>query len=69
MPPDGGPILELFDQAGKPRLGLSVLPDGKAASLKILDRAEKGRVLLAVVDGSPGLLLLDEDGKVLWRAS
>jgi hypothetical protein len=60
----GTPALVLFDQNGKARAGLTVLPDGRPG-LSLYDQNEKKRAGLTVVgDGTPSLALSDQNEKV-----
>jgi hypothetical protein len=67
--PGGASGLVLSDGAGRERISLSVLPSG-ASGLALLDAAGGTRAMFTLLpsDGSPGLVLFDAAGRVLFRA-
>lgn len=73
----GGPVLDLYDENGKARVGLFMGKDGPA--LELCDAAEMGRATLGAARGKTpdgktitypesSLLLYRPDGKVIWSA-
>jgi hypothetical protein len=59
---EGGPRLIFFDAAGQQRLGVGMTKQGEPA-LGIYDGGENTRVVIGMVDGWPGFVFRDPQGK------
>jgi hypothetical protein len=59
---EGGPRLIFFDQSGQQRLGVGMTRQSEPA-VGIFDMGQNERVVLGVVDGYPGLVMRDPQGK------
>ena len=66
---NGEPYLEFYRTNGKPGLTLRLDEDGNP-KLTLVNKAGKprARFLIDGEDGEPNLVLLDMDGKVIWKA-
>ncbi len=59
---EGGPRLIFFDHSGQQRMGVGMTRQSEPA-LGIFDMGQNERVVLGIVDGFPGLVMRDPQGK------
>jgi len=59
---EGGPRLIFFDQSGQQRMGVGMTRQSEPA-LGIFDMGQNERVVLGVMDGFPGLVMRDPQGR------
>lgn len=59
---EGGPRLIFFDQSGQQRLGVGMTRQGEPA-LGIFDLGQNERVVLGIMEGFPGLVMRDPQGR------